>query len=730
MKTEAIVADRPPQIRAEHLEKLAIIYVRQSTDDQVQKHPGSTADQLALAQLPRRWGWPESRIITIDHDLGRSGTSADTRAGFKEMINLIETRQASLVLVRDVSRLSRDPLDSEIFLTKAMQARVFIFANNRLFDSTSEDLAELFAVRIQNLLAWYENQSRVRVLTAAKTAKVRQGYAVTRPPIGYVQAVRGKWIKDPDPQVRDAVAGVFSAYLELRSVGKLIRYWRQNNLRFPRRRHGEVGWGAIRRPTIEHMLRDLVYTGDYIFRRFKITAATSTTPRKTENRPSDEWIVYRDHHEGYVTQEQWHQIETIRSSNRVTVRPIVGKGPALVQGLVCCGSCGRWMKVHYSGQNERLRVASYLCRPLDEDGRAVHSISCSGRLVDEAVVRHVLAILAPPELESAVAVIRETNAEQASIDKARQRQLQRAQDDVDEARRRYYAVDPAHDLVRADLEAQLQASLQRLDQAKRQLEQHSVKPRVALHPDDATELLHLASDIAGIWKAPTTTDEDRKRLLRAVLSEIVVKMVSDDAIDLELVWVGGLREKLHVLRPHGVDEVVKELRSLGMSPSAIADQLRATGITTAQGKPMSRGAMHQKLKRLGLNWKNQWLAALRQIAGLVKEGRPYKDIVTVLATADPKAGWKYQRVYKAIQLLQRGVPGIDPLPDVLPINEQRDEVMRRIIDGRSQGKRYRDIADELNAAGFHPKKAKAFSGPQVRDLLYEWEERQQRGDKA
>ena len=80
-----------------------------------------------MASIPKQWGWPASRIITIDHDLGRSATSAENRSGFKEMMDLIEARQVSLVLVRDVARLSRDPLDAEVFLSKAMRAGVLIF---------------------------------------------------------------------------------------------------------------------------------------------------------------------------------------------------------------------------------------------------------------------------------------------------------------------------------------------------------------------------------------------------------------------------------------------------------------------------------------------------------------------------------------------------------------------------------------------------------------------------
>jgi hypothetical protein len=278
--------------------------------------------------------------------------------------------------------------------------------------------------------------------------------------------------------------------------------------------------------------------------------------------------------------------------------------------------------------------------------------------------------------------------------------------------------------VRAHLERTLQSALRELDQVKREVERHDDRP-VAVDPDDAQDLLALAGDLPGIWNASTTTNEDRKRLLRMVLSEIVVKGVTDEAIELELGWIGGLREKVTALRPHGVDEVVKELHGLGMSPAAIAEEIRATGITTAQGRPMSRGAMHQKLKRLGLNWKKRRIADLKTIANLVRDGRSCKEIASTLADADSRAGWNYQRVYRAIQLLRRGVPGVGALPATLPIDERRDEVIRIILDGRALNKRFWEIADQLNDTGLRPKKSGKFTGPQVRDLLYEWQGRQE-----
>jgi DNA invertase Pin-like site-specific DNA recombinase len=218
--------DRPPEIRAHHLERLAVIYIRQSTSEQVRVNTGSAEAQRGLAELPRRWGWPETRIRVIEDDLGVSGTSITGRTGLRDLLEWIDRGEVGLVVVREVTRLSRDTLDSEIFLRKATQAGVLISANNRLFDAATKDLAELFGLKIQALLGWYENEQRVRMLQGAKTAKVRLGFAVTRPPIGYVQSSRGHWILDPDLQVQGAIRRVFALYQELRSVGKVVKAFR------------------------------------------------------------------------------------------------------------------------------------------------------------------------------------------------------------------------------------------------------------------------------------------------------------------------------------------------------------------------------------------------------------------------------------------------------------------------------------------------------------------------
>lgn len=590
------------------------------------------------------------------------------------------------------------------------------------------DLAELFAVRIQNLLAWYENRQRVKMLRGAKIAKVRQGYAVTRPPVGYVQSVKGKWVLDPDMKVQEAVRRIFHLYVELGSLGKVVNYLRQHALLFPHRRRDGITWGPIRRSQLEAMLRNPNYTDRYAFRRFKITAETEQGPRKMENRPKDDWVIVEGHHDPYLSVEQWEALKAARMARRSSVRPHIGKGPALLQGLICCPECGGWMKVHYSGQNERVRVPSYLCRPLDDADQVRHSIYCSGRIVDEAVVKHVLAGLEPVNIEAAAATLKEEATEHRAGVKARARLVQDAEDKVDEARRQYLAVDPAHKLVKVDLGVRLEDAIRHRDEMVRAMRAAEETKPVTIDSDDIAELLKLTRDIRTLWSAPTTTNEDRKRLLRAVLSRVTVSSVTDETIDLELVWVGGLREQIRALRPSGVDAVVREWRKAGMSAAEIAKRLRSEGITTAQGYPMSRGATHQKLMRLGLNWKRHWLAAVRRVAELVNQGHSCKQIVSLMEKEVPPTlgRWNYNRVYGIIKNLRKGVPGASKMPEMLPIERHRQDIIELIRRRRQEGEKYRVIADELNASGFQPRKSNAFSGPQVRDLLREWEKRSAR----
>jgi DNA invertase Pin-like site-specific DNA recombinase len=340
-------------IRPHHRRRSAIVYLRQSTPGQVEQHFGSTDSQRSLTEVAARLGWPDSLTIVIDDDLGVSGTSTVGRGGFQRLLDMMSRGEIGIVIVRDISRLSREPADSERFLMLAIRTSTLIAVNGQVYDPAGRDLAELFGLRIQSLLAWWDNAQRVATFRRAKEAKVAKGFAVTRPPIGYVSAGKGQWTKDPDAAIRDAVRRVFDLYLEHRSVRKVSKTMYERGLKFPQRQRGSVQWRFLTTVGVLTILRNPNYTNDYNFRRRHLLPKDERGVSRLAPVPEGDWLVARNHHDGYVTSDEWRLIQATltgqgRGPNR---RPAAGEGHALLQGLVVCGECGgRRVRTYHDGR--------------------------------------------------------------------------------------------------------------------------------------------------------------------------------------------------------------------------------------------------------------------------------------------------------------------------------------------------------------------------------------------
>jgi DNA invertase Pin-like site-specific DNA recombinase len=651
-----------------------VVYVRQSTSEQVRANTGSTEAQRALVELPRRWGWPEARIRVIEDDLGLSGTSITGRPGLRGLLASIDRDEVGLVVVREVTRLSRDTLDSEIFLRRAITAGVLISANNRIYDAASKDLAELFGLKIQALLGWYENEQRVRMLQGAKTAKVRLGFAVTRPSIGYVESRHGHWILDPDLQVQHAIRRVLALYQELRSVGKVVKAFRAAGLLFPRRRHGELRWEPITRDRVYDLLTNEHYTGVYIFRRYRRYARVQRSRYATRSEPP---VRVEAHHDPYLSHEEWQAIQADLAARRPAVRPPVGDGSALLQGLLACARCRRWMYAVYENRAPKghplKRLPQYKCDRPDAFDRRDHFLSCAAAPLDQGVVRHVLTALTPVTLDTALIEVRAAQAADADVRRAQDRALRRAEDDVEEARTRYGRVAAEHSRVKVDLEAQYEAALTRLETIKQTLATAiSTAPRtVKVTDEDTAALVALTERLRYLWDAPTTTNEDRKQLLRTVLTRITLTRTAE-AYDLELEWVSGLREPLRVLRSQGMATLMVDHARAGRNAFAIARDLNAQGFGNVSGHPLTGPMVQQALKRRGALSKGDRVAVLQRIRDLVLEGRTRHEILAVIQReAPPRLGpWTVPRLRDAISRLREGVLGIPPLP-ATPANDTR-----------------------------------------------------------
>ena len=109
----------PKKITAQHLQKDAIVYIRRSSEPQIAT---PNPDQVGLAEAARRWGWTERQFHIIDSDRGLPGTSAFTRPGFNEVLRRIDTGTVGVLIVRDLTRLSRDPDQLRQLMERAEQA--------------------------------------------------------------------------------------------------------------------------------------------------------------------------------------------------------------------------------------------------------------------------------------------------------------------------------------------------------------------------------------------------------------------------------------------------------------------------------------------------------------------------------------------------------------------------------------------------------------------------------
>lgn len=352
-----MAGERPPQITPEHLSRRAYLYLRVSSPTQAKHNVGSIAIQHELKNILIAWGWPEDRIRVIVEDLGRTGTTAEDRPGYQEMREDVRRGGGGIVMVYDESRLNRNVLEDEILLQAALEGRVLLAAGTQVYDPCTASPTETLFRRFKGLIAWFENELRKQRIKESRLAKIRQGWAVTRPPLGYRRAPEGRWTLDPDPEVHARIRLLFATYLQLHSSTKVVRYFRGHGLLFPRRtRRGEHLWEPLTSMTVSHILTNPNYRGDYVTNRcparWRARQQAGAYGRRSMT-PVDEWLVIRDHHEGYVSREDWERIQELLVAHRVHARPTPTRGSALLHGLVVCGSTGRLLRVAYKIREDR-----------------------------------------------------------------------------------------------------------------------------------------------------------------------------------------------------------------------------------------------------------------------------------------------------------------------------------------------------------------------------------------
>lgn len=600
---------RPEVIGARHLARKAVVYVRQSSEEQVLRNQGSTEAQRNQEKLARAWGWRKDQIDVIDADLGLSGTATEHRLGYQRMVEEIRADRIGIVFVTDYSRAGRDSVEWFLLLRALEQHDVLLVIDGVAYDP--KDAGTVLLSRVQAVFGEHENRMRRAHMDRGRMAKIMAGKTVTQPPVGYVRLPDGSWIRDPDTAVQQGVDAVKRSFLDGRdgrSLRAAVRILHAQGLRIPRRRAGHpVSWVAASVSGVQRIITNPNYTGDYVWGRTRSDARYGRDRRgrlRARRVEPARRVVIPDHHEPYVTRAEWDEIQAILAGNRWNGPHSggLGRGGALLQGLIRCRlhRARRMAPVYKNKRKNGTSSHTYHCiGDHHEGGRQCGNRP--GRPIDDAVVRALLLRLEPPALEILRAMWRQARRDALAGERLQGDERRRAERAVEDLWERYMSVDAERRLVRAELE-------QRLEDAKarvRMLHERGgrlVSPAAAFNEKSFQELLLLSTKLRVIWSAASTTDLDRKEILRTVIGGVYVDAHEPEHIEVTIVWAdGAVSTKCQVVLSPLAHRLIREWAVQGYSVSMIAAQLTARGILTKYGTPWNARAVQKALDRMNAN---------------------------------------------------------------------------------------------------------------------------------
>src|SRR5229473_3759565 len=539
-------------VKPDHLDRKAVVYVRQSTQHQVIANQESLKLQYALSQRARDLGWREADIDVIDSDLGQSGAAAAHRRGFKDLVARVTLGEVGLILSMDVTRLARNCSDWYPLLDVCGHRGCLIADRDGIYDPRTPNGRLLLGLK--GTISELELHTIRGRLTAGLLAKAERGELALQLPTGFVRDPSGVVTQDPNREVQERIALLFECFLHARTAAKVMRTFTARGLALPRRdRHGEVCW---RRPTvaaITTMLKNPAYAGAFVYGRTcqKLSNLPGARPVKSP-RPGMDWrIVVKDKYPAYISWDTFEKIQAMLRDNRAEYvrlksRGVPRDGAALLHGITWCGECGHKMVVRYKGGSQ------YVCNHLHQHHGVPVCQCLRAAPIDTQVAIAFLEAVAPAEIDALSRARKAQRQADEALRHAEEQQVQRLRYQATLAERQFNRVDPDNRLVASELEQRWETALSELRRAEEALARRALPvphQSVGVDPHLRAKVVALGERLPAIWADPATRREHRKALLRCLIEKVVMRRSARDKAEVRIVWRGGATTELIVMMP-------------------------------------------------------------------------------------------------------------------------------------------------------------------------------------
>lgn len=642
-KTNEMFINGQAKIRAEHRNRTAYIYMRQSTAAQVIYHRESQINQERMADRARLLGWDAAHVQIIRSDLGQSGREADNRQGFQMLLTEISLGRVGIIFGYEVSRLSRNNSDWYRLLEAAA-----------IFDTLIADYDGIYDLNLFNdrlLLGLKGTMSEAELhliqlrLVGGRNRQLERGVYRQFLPTGYIRLADGSVIQDPNQQVRHVFQLIFEKFREVSSCGQLLSYFCEENILIPRRQvsgihKGEILWKLPTYSALYETLTTPTYAGTFVYGRRQTQRGTTTRLRKA----LDEWkYIHHDVYPGYITWDEYLENQDRLRNNRPATNPAnelgagaIREGSALLQGLVYCGICGQRMATAHTYQGR------YCCQMLRRQFGEPNCQWVNAACIDPVVVQAFFEALQPAQFDALVSVVERHDQQYQQVKQYWQNRLQQATYAMQRAQRQYQAVEPENRLVAAELERRWEATLRDLQatQAAYETFEQDQQP-LHLSPEMRQQFQQICQTLPALWDK--LANSHKKALLRSLIAKVIVHRHKSDEVEIKIIWVSG-HVSLHTTHVFvhqnqnlsNYDRMlgrIQELWQQNLHDKVIAQILTAEGFTTARLHHVSPYTVQN------IRMEKRWL---RSSSPRIETPTGYLKVAELAQQLQVQASWLYQ----------------------------------------------------------------------------------------